>query len=349
MPAEAVEAFTRVGDIWEQHRFDVGALVAYCEAHIDGFVGPVEVAQFHGGASNPTFKLTDASLRSYVLRKQPPGKLLATAHAVDREFRIMKALGPTPVPVPRMLCFCNDPQVIGTPFYLMPFIEGRIYRDNRLSDMRPGERTQAYLGVARSMAALHSINPVDQGLADYGRPGNYFERQIARWTRQYRDAQSEAISSMDDLIERLPARIPAGRASAIVHGDLRMENVMFAPSSPDVVAILDWELSTLGHPLADVGFFCLFYHADFTPWGSAKTIDFATTGIPDERAFLSAYCEATGRAGIDDWGFYLAFSAFRLASIAQGVFQRAQTGASSHKCEHNGARDWADLAKRLLG
>ena len=350
MAAEAVGALSRVGEVWERHRFDTAALDEYCRANLDGYVGPVEVAQFHGGASNPTFLLTDTATGCrYVLRKKPPGELLASAHAVDREFRIMKALGPTAVPVPAMLAFCDDCDIIGTPFYLMPFLEGRIYKDNRLTDMTSLQRREAYRQVAHTLAALHAIDPAAAGLGDYGKPGNYFERQVGRWTRQYRDAQTETIGSMNRVIERLPARIPADAAPAIVHGDFRMENVMFAPAEPRVVAVLDWELSTLGHPLADLGFFCLFYHADFTPWGSARTIDFAATGIPDEPTFVAAYCEAAGRACIDDWAFYLGFSAFRLASIAQGVFKRAQAGNSSMQYEHNGARDWADLAERLLG
>lgn len=350
MTEDAVGELSRVGEVWGRHRFDVAALEAFCHERLDGFSGPLDVAQFHGGASNPTFLLTDGGTgRRYVLRKQPPGELLASAHAVDREYRIMKALGPTPVPVPEMLAYGDDPGVIGTPFYLMSFLEGRIYKDNRLSDMTPPERAVAYRDVARSMAALHALDPAAIGLADYGKPGNYFERQVGRWTRQYRDAQTEAIPSMDRVIERLPARIPADAAPAIVHGDFRMENIMFAPADPRVLAVLDWELSTLGHPLADLGFFCLFYHAEFTAWGSALTIDFARTGIPDETSFVADYCQASGRAGIDDWPFYLGFSAFRLASIAQGVFKRARAGTSSMTVERNGARDWADLAERLLG
>jgi aminoglycoside phosphotransferase (APT) family kinase protein len=343
-----VGAFDRVRAVLPGRGIDTAALEAWCSAELSGFAGPLEVAQFHGGASNPTYLLRDAGTgKRYVLRKQPPGPLLASAHAVDREYRVMKALGQTPVPVPRMLAYCSDSAVLGTPFYLMPFLEGRIYADNHLADMSPPERTAAYQAIAETLAALHRVDVAAAGLADFGRPGNYFARQIARWTRQYRDAETVHIPSMERLIVELPGRIPADDTSCLVHGDYRQENLMFAADAPRVIALLDWELSTLGHPLSDVAFFCLFYHADFKPWGSAATIDFAATGIPDEASFVASYCKAAGREGVDDWNFYLAFAAFRLASIAQGVFQRmsAVPGAADIKSE---TADWADLALALF-
>lgn len=344
------DAFDRVGAVWSGHNVDPVALERYCLAQLDGFAGPLQIAQFHGGASNPTFLLTDSTtgLR-YVLRKQPPGALLSSAHAVDREYRVMDALKSTPVPVPAMLAFCADETVIGTPFYIMPFVSGRIYKDNYLADMTPTHRRAAYRAFAEVLASIHAVDPLAVGLSDFGRPGGYYPRQLARWTRQYAAAATETIPSMDRLIERLPSRLPEEGRSAIIHGDFRQENVMFAPDAPAIVAVLDWELSTIGDPLADLAFFCLFHHADFTTWGSAATIDYAASGIPREGEFVADYCAAAGRDGIDDWTFHLGFAAFRLASIAQGVHQRVATGAARDRDGANSARDWADLAERLLG
>lgn len=344
-----VGALDRVGTVWSRHAFDVTALERYCRATLAGFAGPLEVAQFHGGASNPTFLLTDASAGTrYVLRKQPPGALLARAHAVDREHRVMHALAGSPVPVPRMLALCIDPTVIGTSFYVMNFVAGRIYKDNRLSDMTPSERRQAYRRIAEALAALHAIDPSAAGLADFGRPGDYFGRQLGRWTRQYRSSETEGIPSMERLIARLPGRIPADASATLVHGDYRQENLMFAPDGPDIVALLDWELSTIGHPLADLAFFCLFYHADFTAWGSAATIDFDATGIPCEEEFVADYCRAASRPELGDWRFYLGFAAFRLAAIAQGVETRITAGDARPRDGPHSARLWANLGERLL-
>ena len=335
-----VGALDRVGAV--SAALDSAGLEAFCRGALPGFVGPLGIAQFQGGASNPTYLLTDEHTGTrYVLRKQPAGALLPSAHAVDREYRVMHALRNTAVPVPDMLAFCDDAGVVGTPFYLMPFLEGRIYKDNRFADMAPVERTAAYRAIAQALAALHAVDIDAVDLRDFGRPGNYFERQIARWTRQYRDAEDRSIPSMERLIAELPARIPADDSTTIVHGDCRQENWMFAVDAPRVWALLDWELSTLGHPIADVAFFCLFYHADFMPWGSNATIDFAATGIPDEAAFVAMYCEAAGRDGIGDWSFHLAFAAFRLAAIAQGVAKRQGVAG-------DGTVQWADLAARLF-
>lgn len=346
---DAADAFDRVGAVWSGHAFDNEALDGFCRANLKGYDGPIEVEQFHGGASNPTFLLTDQGTGArYVMRKKPPGDLLASAHAVDREYRVMRALESSAVPVPAMLAFCDDPGVVGTPFYVMPFVAGRIYKDNHLADMSRDDRHAAYRNVAEVLAALHRIDPAAVGLEDFGRPGNYFERQIARWTRQYRAAATETIASMDRLIAVLPARIPADNAMGIVHGDFRQENLMFAPDAPRIVAVLDWELSTIGHPLSDLAFFCLFYHAHFTTWGSNATIDFATSGVPMEQQFVADYCAAAGRQGIEDWGFYLGFAAFRLAAIAQGVHKRILSGAARGRDGADKARAWAELAERLL-
>ena len=347
--ANPVGAFDRVRSVAEGRAIDTAALERWCRDELPGFAGPLDVAQFHGGASNPTYLLTDRGAGSrFVLRKQPPGPLLASAHAVDREYRAMKALGPTAVPVPKMLAYCSDARILGTPFYLMPFLEGRIYADNRFADMAPAERTAAYRSIAETLAALHRVDAGAVGLGDFGRPGNYFARQIARWTRQYREAETGALPSMERLIAELPAQIPDDEESCLVHGDYRQENLMFAPDAPRVIALLDWELSTLGHPLADLAFFCLFYHADFMPWGSAGTIDFNDSGIPDEAAFIASYCAAMGREGVGDWNFHLAFAAFRLAAIAQGVSKRLSAQPETVANIRSDAAAWADLAIRLL-
>ncbi len=342
--------FSRVGEIFAAHSFDTAALAAYLRRTVAEFQGPLSVRQFHGGASNPTFLLTDdASGRRYVLRKKPPGALLGSAHAIEREHRIMQALAPTAVPVPDMLCLCEDAAIIGTPFYVMPFLSGRIYSTNHMEDMAPAERTAAYRDAARVLARLHAVDYTAAGLGDFGKQGDYFARQLARWTRQYRASETETIPSMDWLIGTLAARIPQADETTIVHGDYRLENLMFHPTEPRIIAVLDWELSTLGHPLADLAFFCLFHHAHFTSWGSALSIDYAASGILTESNFVAAYCEASGRTGIEDWPFLLSFAAFRLAAIAQGVHRRALDGASMATNGANSARDWADLARDLAG
>lgn len=338
----------RVGEVWEGHRFDLAALERHCRVSVPGFLGPLDCREFHGGASNPTFLLTDRGTGvRFVLRKQPSGTLLRGAHAVDREARVMRALAGTAVPVPPIFLDCADAGLIGTPFYLMEFVEGRVYRDNRFSDMTREERRQAYAEIARTLAALHALDPAMIGLAGFGRADGYHQRQIARWTGQYRAAETERIESMERLIDTLHSRIPCRAGAAVVHGDFRQENLMFATDAPRLVAVLDWELSTLGDPLADLAFFCLFYHADFMHWGSARTIDFESSGIPEESRFVDDYLVATDRSGIEDWSFHLAFAAFRLAAIAQGVRRRAMEGATAHR-GGEAARQWADLAWALL-
>jgi len=318
-----------IGDIRPAHRFDEAALGAWCQANIPDFGADLVVRQIHGGASNPTFFLTtrrDGADVRYVMRKKPPGTLLASAHQVDREYRVMAALGPTGFPVPRMRGLCEDPAVIGTAFYVMDFMEGRIFRDAQLPDQTPAKRAAIYDALNANLARLHRIDYRAIGLEDYGRPGNYFERQIGRWIKQYRGAQTEEIAPMERLIESLPGRIPADDTTTIAHGDYRPENMMFHPTEPKVIAVLDWELSTIGHPLADLAFNCIIYHSHSIIFGSLIGVDFATSGIPTEQAYVDAYCRRTGRDGIEDWDFYLAFSMFRLASIGQGVFKRNLDG-----------------------
>ncbi len=314
-----------VGDVRSAHRFDEARLEAWLTANVEGFAGPMSVVQFKGGASNPTFLIT-AGERRYVLRKKPPGQLLASAHQVDREYRVMKALGGTGFPVPVMRALCQDESIIGTVFYVMDFLDGRIFRNARLPGMTPGERAAIYDELNAVMAALHGVDYAAIGLGDYGRPGNYFVRQIDRWTKQYRGAETERIEAMEKLIEYLPKRMPADDTTTIAHGDYRLENVMFHPTEPRIIAVLDWELSTLGHPLADLGYNCILWHSRSESWGTLDGIDLASSGIPSEEAYVAAYCERTGRDHIDDFSFYLGFSIFRLASIGQGVFKRNLDG-----------------------
>ena len=314
-----------VRDVVPAHRFDEARLAAWMAANVEGYRGPLSVHQFQGGASNPTFLLTDATGHRYVLRKKPPGQLLSSAHQVDREYRAMKALhGHIPVPVMRALCV--DPEVIGVTFYVMDYLEGRIFRDAALPDQTPAERAEIYDQLNATLARLHAVDFEAAGLGDYGRAGNYFERQVARWTRQYKDAESENIPAMDALIAELPARIPADQSVSIAHGDYRLENVMFHPTEPRLIAVLDWELSTIGHPLADIGYNAFIWRSHSPGWGSLDGVDFQTSGIPTEEAYVAAYCRRTGRAGIDDWAFYMAFGIFRLASISQGVYRRVLAG-----------------------
>ena len=314
-----------IRDVVPAHRFDEARLAAWMTANVDGYQGPLRVQQFQGGASNPTFLLTAGDGHLYVLRKKPPGQLLSSAHQVDREYRVMKALhGHIPVPVMRALC--EDPEVIGATFYVMDYLEGRIFRDATLPGLEPAERAAIYDDLNATLAKLHKVDFEAVGLGDYGRPGNYFERQVARWTRQYRDAQTEEIPAMEALIAELPGRIPADQSVTIAHGDYRLENVMYHPTEPRIIAVLDWELSTIGHPLADIAYNGFIWRSHSPGWGSLDGIDFATSGIPTEAEYVAAYCRRTGRAGIEDWAFYMAFGIFRLASISQGVYRRVLAG-----------------------
>ena len=342
----------RLGEIAPMHRFEIGPLETYLRAGIEDFGEALEVRQFQGGASNPTFLLTTQTAdgpRRYVLRKKPPGALLSSAHQVDREHRLMSALAGTGVPVPRMRLLCQDPAVIGTAFYVMDYLEGRVFRDATLPGLEPADRAAIYDELNATLAKLHKVDFEAVGLGDYGRAGNYFERQIARWTRQYRDAESEHIPAMEALIAELPARMPSDDSVSIAHGDYRLENVMFHPTEPKLIAVLDWELSTIGHPLADIAYNGFLWHSHSPGWGSLDGVDFAASGIPTEADYVAAYLERVGRGPIDDWGFYLSFSIFRLASISQGVYRRVLAGnAASDRPPGNGTPDLARQALALL-
>lgn len=292
-----------------------------------------------GGQSNPTYLLEDATGRR-VLRKQPPGELLPSAHAVDREYRVMSALAHSAVPVPRMLHYCADRAIVGTPFYLMSFADGRVFMDPALPGMEAAERGALYAEAGRVLAALHAVDPAEAGLSDYGRSGDYFTRQVGRWTRQYRDTQTEAIAAMDALIDWLPLHLPEDDGQTrLVHGDYRIDNLVFHPAEPRAIALLDWELSTLGHPLADLAYHCMCWRIPPALWRGIAGLDLAALGIPDETAFVAAYCRERGIAPPPNWDFYLAYSFFRIAAILQGVYARARAGnAAAEDALEMGAR-----------
>lgn len=316
---------------------DEAALAAALEANVPGFRGPLTATKFKGGQSNPTYRL-DAASGTYVLRRKPPGALLASAHAVDREFRVLQALqGRVPVATPRWLC--TDDAVIGSMFYVMDFVDGRVEWDPALPNHAPEQRAAHYTSIIDTLAAIHGVDVVAAGLADFGKPGNYFARQIARWSEQYAQSRTRDIAAMEALIAELPKRCPADDGVvALVHGDFRIDNLMWAKDEPRVLAVMDWELATLGHPLADLGYFCMALRLPRNPaLPGLAGLDRAALGIPSERELLARYAATTGRAIPDDWGFVLAFSFFRLAAIAQGVAKRAEQGnASSEQAQQAG-------------
>lgn len=334
------------------HRFDEAALAAYLAREIGDFGANMKVRQIRGGASNPTFLLetTDGgTAKRYVLRKKPPGQLLASAHQVDREYRVMRALEGTGVPVPRMRHLCEADKPIGTAFYVMDYLEGRVFRDATLPGLSPAERAAVYDELNATLAKLHQVDYVARGLGDFGRPGGYFERQVARWIKQYRGAESEHIPAMEKLIEILPRLIPDDQSVSIAHGDYRLENTMFHPTEPRLIAVLDWELCTIGHPLADIGYNGFMWHSDSAHWGTLQGVDFQTSGIPSEAEYVAAYCRRTGRDAIPNWNFYVAFGVFRLASISQGVYRRVLNGiAPSDRPAVNGAPHLAEQALEIL-
>lgn len=331
---------------------DIASLGVYLEQQIPGFRGLSEAKKFPGGQSNPTYQLRAESGR-YVLRRKPPGQLLKSAHAVDREYRVMHALADTDVPVPKALHLCEDDGVIGSMFFVMGFVDGRILWDATLPESTPAERGAMYDEMNRVLAALHSVDIEAAGLADYGRPGNYFERQVGRWTRQYRAGETEPDPAMDRLIEWLPAHTPPddGRI-ALIHGDYRLDNLVFAKDRAEILAVLDWELSTLGHPFADLAYQCMQWRlAPDAPIAGLGDIDRAALGIPTEREYVARYCERMGLDGIDHWQYYLVFSFFRLAAILQGVLKRARDGnASSDRAFEVGALSGplAEMAVELI-
>jgi aminoglycoside phosphotransferase (APT) family kinase protein len=325
-------------------------LEAWLREHIEGFRGPVAAERFAGGQSNPTYRLSAAS-GNYVLRRKPPGPLLPSAHAVDREFRVMRALAETPVPVPRVYALCEDDAVIGSAFYVMEHLDGRIFWDQRLPEIAsPAERAAMFQSMNRVIADLHRVDYAAVGLGEFGRPGNYMARQIARWSRQYRASETETIAAMDRLIDWLPEHLPPESAPAIVHGDYRMDNLIFHRTEPRIIGVLDWELSTIGDPLADFAYHVLTWRVTPELFRGLAGVDFAALGIPDEADYVAAYCRRTRREAIPGWEFYLVYSLFRIAAILQGIAKRAidGTAASADAAEQGRlARPLAEQAWQL--
>ena len=317
----------------EAHRFDEAALDRWMAEHVRGYAGPLTVEQFKGGQSNPTYRLNTAG-RRYVLRRKPPGKLLPGAHAVDREYRVIAALHAQGYPVAEPFGLCTDDAVIGTPFYVMDMVEGRIFWDASLPEVPTAERARYFDAMNATIAALHVIDPEAAGLGDYGKPGNYFERQIGRWSKQYLgDTEAGRVPAMDRLVEWLPANVPPDKTQArIIHGDYRCDNMIFHATEPRVLAVLDWELSTLGHPLADFSYHLMMYRMPPGITAGLAGLDLLPLNIPSEQEYVAAYCRRTGRDGISDLDFYIAFNMFRLCAILHGIKGRVVRGtaASAH-------------------
>jgi aminoglycoside phosphotransferase (APT) family kinase protein len=311
---------------------DAGRLDSYLKQHMDGYEGPLDIKQYAGGQSNPTYALITPG-RRYVLRKKPPGNLLESAHAVDREYRIISALAPAGIPVPKARVYCDDASVLGTPFYVMDHLDGRIFRDPRLPDLLDGERTAIYNEMGSVLAALHSVDFRAAGLEEFGRIGGYVARQLKRWVSQYTDTGITDIESMTILMEWLSRNAPAEEETTIAHGDYRLENLVFHPSEACVIGVLDWELATLGNPLADLAYNCMVYRLSLPM--QPGFADVLPEGIPSEAAYIERYQQQTGRrVTADQWRFYTAFSLFRLAAICAGIYKRAQTGSAASDTAH---------------
>jgi len=344
------EQFEGTMPVQDKHRFDIAALERYMHEHVRDFRGPLSVEQFKGGQSNPTFLLSTPGQR-YVLRRKPPGKLLPSAHAVDREYRVISALRPAGIPVARSFALCEDDAVIGTAFYIMEFVQGRVFWDQALPGLTPQERRAIYDEMNRVIAALHQVDYAAVGLGDYGKPGSYLERQIARWTKQYRASETEKIEAMERLIEWLPQHLPRNDETSIVHGDFRLDNVIFHPTEPRILAVLDWELSTLGHPLADFAYHCMYWRLLPGEFRGIGGLDLHALGIPTEEEYVRMYCQRTGRQGIEHWDYYMAYNMFRLAGILQGIMGRVMDGtaASQHAMEQGKrARPMAEAGWRQV-
>jgi aminoglycoside phosphotransferase (APT) family kinase protein len=348
--------FVGTGAVGDKHAFDIAALTAWLNANLEGFKGPLTVEMFKGGQSNPTYKLNTPS-KSYVMRAKPGpvAKLLPSAHAIEREFAVMRGLYGTDVPVAQMHCLCEDESVIGRAFYIMEFVAGRVLWDQALPGMTPAQRREIYVEMNRVIAALHTVDYAKQGLASYGKPGNYFERQIGRWSKQYQASITTPIPEMDELIAWLPTHMPASALDAsktsIVHGDYRLDNMVFHPTEPRVLAVLDWELSTLGHPLADFSYHCMAWHIPPGSFRGIGGLDHVALGIPGEDEYIRMYCERTHLTTPDelkaDWNFYLAYNLFRIAAILQGIAKRVEAGtAASAQAVSSaaGARPLAQMA-----
>lgn len=352
------QAYSGTRAVSAAHQVDVAALEAWLHAHLPGFAGPLQIEMFKGGQSNPTYLLITPTQR-YVMRAKPGpvAKLLPSAHAIEREFTVMRGLHGTAVPVAQMHVLCEDESVIGRAFYIMSYVEGRVFWDQTLPGLNREQRAAIYDETNRVMAALHTVDFAAQGLSPYGKPGNYFERQIGRWSKQYLASITEPIPEMDRLIAWLPAHLPESAQDAskvsIVHGDYRLDNLIFHPTEPRVLAVLDWELSTLGHPLADFSYHCMAWHISPGVFRGIAGVDIEALGIPNEAHYIQRYCERTGLASPEalkqDWHFYLAYNMFRIAAILQGIAKRVEAGTASSdqaRASAAGARPMAELAWR---
>ncbi|HTQ77549.1 MAG TPA: phosphotransferase [Burkholderiales bacterium] len=350
------DQFTGTKPVEPRHRFDEARLEAFLRDRIDGFRGPVTVEQFKGGQSNPTYRVSAAG-RRYALRRKPPGKLLPSAHAVDREFRVIAALHKVGFPVARPYVLCEDDAVIGTAFYVMDCVDGRVLWDPLLPGLQKSERSAVWEELNRVIARLHTFDWKALGLEGFGKEGNYIERQVGRWTKQYLASETGTIQAMNDLIAWLPKNIPPADSTRIVHGDYRLDNTIFHPTEPKLLAVLDWELSTLGDPLADFSYHCMSWHIPSTLFRGMGGRPLAELGIPTEREYVEAYCRRTGRTGVDPstWDYYMAYNMFRLAAICQGIAKRVVDGtAASEHAREAGARarplaelGWAQVEKIL--
>ena len=348
MSGPSAQPVADVVPLQDRNRFDTDALRRHLAAHVESFEGPLTVEQFKGGQSNPTFLLSTPGKR-YVLRKKPGGPLLPSAHAVEREYRVIKALRDTPVPVARTYCLCEDASVIGTPFYVMDHVSGRILWHPTLPGIARADRSAMYDDMNRVVALLHAVDPDTVGLSDYGRRSEYLKRQVARWSRQYQASVTQPLPAMERLIEWLPSRIPAEEGLAIVHGDLRLDNLIFHPSEPRIVAVLDWELSTLGDPLADFAYHMITWHLRPDEFRGMAGADLGVLGIPSAEGYLRRYCQRSGRQPLlpAGWDVYLIYNLFRLAAILQGIAKRVDEGTAASASAHETAakaRPIAELA-----
>ena len=330
MSDQGFEHFQGTMPVSSRQQFDIGALEAWMTTNVAGFSGPLTAEQFKGGQSNPTFKLVTPA-ETYVMRSKPgpAAKLLPSAHAIEREFKVMAALSKAGMPVARMLALCEDESLIGRAFFIMQFVGGRVLWDPALPGMTTIERAAIFDEMNRVIARLHKVDYVSIGLADFGKAGNYFERQIGRWTKQYRASETEDIVAMNQLIDWLPRHIPPGDETSIVHGDYRLDNLIFHPTEPRILAILDWELATLGHPLADFAYHCMAWHVPPSAFRGLAGLNLQALGIPDFKSYVAAYCRRTGRPGIDNFEYYLAYNLFRMAGILQGIMKRVVDGTAA--------------------
>jgi aminoglycoside phosphotransferase (APT) family kinase protein len=323
-------AFSGTREVAERLRFDVARLQDYLTAHVAGFAGPILVSQFKGGQSNPTY-LVETPLRRYVLRRKPPGKLLPSAHAVDREHRIISALAAQRFPVAEPVLYCSDDSIVGTPFFVMAHVEGRVFWEPQMPASNPAERAAVYDAMNATIARLHTFDPAAIGLSDYGRGENYVSRQVERWSKQYRASETEAIEDMERLIAWLPAHLPPGQAPRVVHGDYRLDNIILSPDAPHIAAVLDWELSTLGDPLADFSYHLMQWHMPPSDAGTGSLVDqdIAALGIPSLEAYVDAYVARTGLDPRPHLPVYFAYNFFRLAAILQGIVGRVRDGTAT--------------------